>query len=240
MQALNYDPTILNHAGDPNDCFYGDTVSLAGITVSQDTTVTGMPKLIFSQNFDTTTLTHNSTDYSYQQGGHGNAHLFRVVCIYKMPGDTRFKRSPYFLPTQNATVPPAYALVDWIGVWEDHSAGNAWSGKPFIGNNTGVVSEWYTGGTSAYNGEFIPGITIRFQVNAVVDYRKTNIPATGAPSQWGRRPLAGLKAPYDPNNPHRKTGSKLQTAWGKDVGYMDIDGILGFAEGQPYIEFITT
>ena len=235
---MNYDPTILNHAGNPNDCFYGDPVSLAGITVSQDTTVTGMPKLIFSQNFDTTTLTHNGTDYSYKQGSHGNAHLFRVTCIYKMPGDTRFKRVVKH-GSQNATLPLTGA-VDWLGVWEDQSTGNAWSGKPFIGNNTDLITDWYTGGTSAYNGEFIPGITIRFQVNAVVDYRKTNIPTTSISSQWGRKPLAAEKTPYDPSNPYRKTGGMLSTVWGRENVYYDIDLNSGLVEGQPYIEFITT
>ena len=157
-----------------------------------------------------------------------------------MPGDTEFRRVPASLtalPVQNATI-PSTGIVDWIGVWEDQSTGNTWSGKPFIGNNVRLMLDWYTGGTSAM--AFIPGITIRFQVNAMVDYRKTNIPTSLSLSQWGRKPLAGLKAPYDPNNPHGKTGGKLQTAWGKDVTYMDVDGGLGFAEGQPYIEFTTT
>ena len=142
------------------------------------------------------------------------------------------------LPVQNATLPIS-AGTDWIGVWQDQSTGNPWSGLPFIGNNVSTVNQWYVSGAGS---EFKPGIVIRFQINAVIDYSKTNNPLGQSYllSEWGRKPLAGERTRHEPGNPERSSGGKLRTIWGRENAYFDIDSMMGFVEGQPYIEITTT
>ena len=252
--ALNYDPTIVDSDGVPNgspaDCFYGEAVDISNISIIQDDSTPGETKLVFSDNFDPTTLTDPASGINHQkiQATTGTP-AFNLTMQYKLPSETDWKaNNKIYNPFQNASLPSGYS--DALGVWQDGSTGNAWSGKPWINPS-------WLGPSSGYlknaDGTLISGVSFRIQVYAIVSYdTNTNMqpegwdaqgnpqyPAAGYYSEWGH---AGgdnkFLQPHSENHYFQGSGRRaLQSAFGREIQHSGMGASNYINYNKPYIEY---
>ena len=252
--ALNYDPTILDSDGVPNgnpeDCFYGETVDISNISIVQDDSTPGETKLVFSDNFDSTTLTDPVSGINHQkfQATSGTP-VFNLKMQYKLPAESHWKADhKIYNPFQNTSASGGYS--DALGVWEDASSGNAWSGKPWI-------NPIWLGASPGYlknaDGTLISGVSFRIQVYAIVNYdTNTNMQprgwdAQGNPqyepagyySEWGHSGGDNkYRQPHNENNFFQGSGRRaLQSAFGREIQHSGIVASHYINYNKPYIEY---
>jgi hypothetical protein len=264
VQALNYNPNIADHAGDPASCFYGSPIDFSGITVSHVDTVNSsydVTKLIFSGNFDPTTLTDPNTGINHQRNHTGTGSpLFAVTGTYKLPNETEWSPVEHGgnygnIWHQNLASPTG--PFDELGVWTDDSTGNAWSGLPWLysGWMSAITNRVLYNNNTGNDFRIATGTSVRLQIRAIVDWTANTDMIPGGydagggytPYQVGNywitgwEPRGGTSSPNSNTYPYMRGGDiPLKTVYGREIPY---DGFVGnpkFQVGLPYIEYTVT